>query len=228
MGKITRHPEGISTAKLDSSPLVNFPFPDPTKGPVYFNHFTSYISAEWTETNASSGVMSVSEEGGWLTITNGSSDDNFVSLQQKVAAFKPVANKKLFFAAKFKVSDATQSDLLIGLVAIDTSPLTNTDGIYFTKADGATGLSFVTNASSTASTVSSLTTVVADTEIEVAFVVNGTSSVDYYVGNNTNAAKVATATTNIPAVVMSPTILIQNGEGASKVLKVDYILAAVV
>ena len=46
--------------------------------------------------------------------------------------------------SRFKLSDATQSDALVGLAITDTTAIDGvTDGIFFTKDDGDTNLDFV-------------------------------------------------------------------------------------
>ena len=78
-----------------------------------------------------------------LIISNdyASSDSDF--LQLKGEAFRLSASKKAYFSARFKVSDATQSDFVMGLHITDTSPLDVTDGIFFLKSDGAATISFI-------------------------------------------------------------------------------------
>lgn len=67
--------------------------------------------------------------------------------------FKIEAGKPCYFGAKLTVSDATQSDLLVGLCGTDTT-LTNASsshainvgasGIFFSKIDAATAINFKT------------------------------------------------------------------------------------
>ena len=64
-------------------------------------------------------------------------------MQKTPAAFSFTPGKKAFFKCRFKVSDATQSDVVIGLQVIDTTPLDVTDGIYFLKPDDAATVNFV-------------------------------------------------------------------------------------
>ena len=156
-------------------------------------------------------------------------DDDIVALQKVGESYKFVAGKKLFFKAKFAVSDATQSDFVIGLQITDTTPLAVTDGVYFRKNDGDANLDFVVVKDSTASTATAVATVVAATYITVGFYYNGVNEVVYAASTNSLNPTVLgkLATTNLPDdEELTISFCIQNGEAVAKTLSVDYIFAA--
>ncbi len=93
-----------------------------------------------------------------------------------------------------------------------------TDGIYFEKADADTNWFAVTRASST-ETPRSDTGVAVGTSAFVAFrIVRSTSSATFYI----NGARVATKTTNLPAVAGGPGVMIINSAAAAKTIIADY------
>jgi thiazole synthase ThiGH ThiG subunit len=75
-----------------------------------------------TETQAGATQALTAGDGGLLLLTNTAADDDLVALQKTPAAFTLTAGKRAFFACKFKVSDAAQSDVAIGMQVIDTTP----------------------------------------------------------------------------------------------------------
>jgi hypothetical protein len=147
-----------------------------------------------------------------------------VSLQKKGESFRFESGKALFFEARFKVSDATQSDVVIGLQITDTTPLDVTDGVFFIKADGAATVNFLVEKNNTATTASSIATMADDTYIRLGFYYDGSSAVQYFVNGTYTGSSV---TTNLPDDEdMTVTIAIQNGEAAAKTMTVDYIYVA--
>lgn len=193
---------------------------------VYFNHFTTYDANEWTITTTEAGTGNASEvianeAGGWLLLTNDDADNDNDFLQLKGEAFRFVAGKKLWFEAKLKTSNATESDIVMGLQITDTTPLATTDGVYFIKNDDATGVDFVVVKDSTATTVEDVAVMANNTEIILGFYYDGAATLEYRV----NREKVGTAAvTNLPDDEdLTISFGIQNGSAGAKTLSVDYI-----
>ena len=204
---------------------------DPTQLHTYFNDFDSYISGNWTVTETQAGATQAltNVDGGVLLLTNSAADDDLNALQKVGESFKFEAGKKLFFKARFAVSDATQSDFVIGLQITDITPLAVSDGVYFRKDDGDANLDFVVIKDSTASTASAITTVVANTYITVGFYYNGVDEVVYAAStdslNPTVLGKLAI--TNLPDdEELTISFGIQNGEAVAKTMSIDYIFVA--
>jgi hypothetical protein len=227
---------GVSN-QVPGNPLFQLPYLDPTKYTTYFNDFLTYHADEWTITTTEAGSGDATEAlangpGGWLLITNDDADNDLDFLQLKGEAFKYVATKNMFFKARFKVSDATQSDFVMGLGITDTSPLDTTDGFFFLKSDGAATMDFLIEKDNSATTNSSVATVADDTFLTAAFHYNPH-------GTSTNAgafeifiddALVATETTLTNVTDdedLTISFGIQNGAAAAKTMTVDYIFAAV-
>lgn len=198
---------------------------DPTKSHIYMNDFDHFVAADWTFTKTGAGTTALTDvDGGALLVTNAAADDDAVFGQKVGESFKFVTNKKLFFKSRFKISDATQSDLIMGLVITDTAPLANSDGVYFIKADAETSVSLVVNKNGTATTKTGVATLVADTFVDLAFYYNGVDAIEYAV----NGVKVGTAVvTNLPDDEdLTITLGIQNGEAVAKTMTIDYIFVS--
>jgi hypothetical protein len=193
---------------------------------TYFEDFDYYTAGDWTVTETDAGATQAltDGDGGLLLITNTAADNDLVSLQKKGESFRFESGKALFFEARFKVSDATQSDVVIGLQITDTTPLDVTDGVFFIKADGAATVDFRVEKNNTATTASAIATMANDTYIRLGFYYDGASAVQYFVNGTYTGSSV---TTNLPDDEdMTVTIAIQNGEAAAKTMTVDYVYVA--
>lgn len=191
----------------------------------WFDDFHAYTAGDWTLTTVEAGAGSATEAvgnlaGGVLVVTNDAADDDSDFFQWPKETFKWVSGKKMAFRARFKVSDATQSDLVFGLQITDTTPLAVTDGIYFRKDDGDALLDFVVIKDSTATTKTAIATLVSDTYVEVEFYYNGTEFLLFV----NDVAVGSAAVTNVPDdEELTVSFGIQNGEAVAKILSVDYI-----
>lgn len=228
MGTPTRFTNGIGTAAVTST-NGDYGMPDPTKWITYFNDFHEYVAGDWTITTTEAGSGSATEavtdvQGGGLLITNDDADNDADFFNLKGESFKFVAGKKTFFKARFKVSDATQSDFVMGLQITDTTPLAVSDGVYFMKDDGDASLDFHVEKDGSDTTASAISTVSDDTFLIVGFYYDGKSAIKYYVDDSHLGTSV---TTNLPDdEELTVSFGIQNGAAAAKTMTVDYIFVS--
>lgn len=163
------------------------------------------------------------EIGGALLLTTDANENDGINMQLDGESFELTSGQRLVhFYARLKASEATQSDFLVGLCITDTDLLGGlTDGVYFEKLDGGTGISFVTEKDSTETQTDSLATFAADTYIELEFYwVSG--SVRAYI----NGTLVATHTANIPDdEALTPSLHFLAGSTTAKTLTLDKISA---
>ena len=219
---------GNTVASKHKKDLPMFaPYPSDQTYYMYQNDFFTYNSGDWTITTTEAGTGSATEAvtssaGGALLLTNAAGDNDLDFLQLKGEAFTLAAGKRAFFSSRFKVSDATQSDYVMGLHITDTSPLDVTDGIYFIKADGAATIDLAVEKNNTATTASSIATMANDTFITLSWFIDpDTSNVHYSVNN---AEPLTLADTNLPNDEdLTISFGIQNGEAVAKTMTVDYI-----
>ena len=208
---------------------------DPTKYIVDFNDFMSFNATSGedyiiTNTGAATEVLSSAHgPGGVLLLTNAAADNDLCTLQRPVEAFRFTAGKKLWFAARVKLTNAasevTESDFFCGLIITDTTLEAGiTDGVYFNKPDGTAGtVRLITTMNSTATTQNSVHTFVHDAWVELGFYYDGDRSLEVWV-NNTKVATVPVVlgTSLVNDEDLTVTFGIQNGIGAAKGMAIDY------
>lgn len=231
MAAPTRFPGGVTNVRAPN-PLGMFGMPDPTTWHVFFDDFDRFVAADWTITTVEAGAGSATEaltdvDGGALLITNDAADDDSDFFQKVGESFLMESGKRAFFKARFKVSDATQSDFVMGLQITDTTPLAVSDGIWFQKDDGDANLDVYCGKSSGAGTTSAaaIHTVVSDTFLTVAWYYDGKGNLQYYV-NDVQKGTLTASSTYLPDTELTVSFGIQNGEAAAKTMTVDYIFAA--
>jgi hypothetical protein len=203
----------------------------------FFNDFmrpTDYDTNDWTLTTIEAGAGSATEAignlaGGVLVITNDAADDDYDFFSLAKETFKYVSGKAFEFEARFKVSDATQSEFIMGLAITDTTPLDASDGIFFIKEDGEKTFDLKVVKNSTASTLAGDATtnptlqVADDTYIKVGFYYDGVDAnkIQCFI----NDVRVgALPLTNVPDdEELAITFGLKNGEAVAKIMSVDYI-----
>jgi hypothetical protein len=226
----TNLPNGV-TNNIKQNLLGELTELDPSKVHTFFNDFDTYVAGNWTVTETQAGATQAltDGDGGILLLTNSAADDDLNALQKVGESFRFASGKKLWFKSRFKVSDATQSDFVMGLQITDTTPLAVTDGVYFRKDDGDANLDFVIVKDSTATTATAITTVVSDTYITAGFYYDGKSSISYFAGTDTLDPTFLgkSVLTNLPNDEdLTVSFAIQNGEAVAKTMSVDYILVS--
>lgn len=225
MGTPARFPHGVTNV-APVSPLAQYGLPDPASWHTFFDDFDKYNAADWvvTETGIATQVLA-DEDGGVQLITNAAADNDASFSQLVPESFTFTAGKKLIFKARFRASEATQSDLIMGLQVRDITPLAVSDGVYFQKDDGDALLDFnVTNTSVTVSRLG-VATLVNATYVEAAFYYNGKDEVQVYVDGNLVAA-ILTSTIAVPVTELTVSFGVQNGDAVARTMSVDYILVA--
>ena len=233
----THFPNGISN-RTKGHPLFNYPYLDPSKYYTYFDDFFEYHSGIYTITTTEAGSGNASEEitagaGGQLLITNDNADNDLDFFQLKGEAFRFDSTKRMFFSSRFKVNDATQSDLVMGLQITDTTSLDVTDGIFFIKGDADTQPDFIIEKDNSSTlSVLEMNAMEDDTFVTLSFeydpldVATGGPVFRVY-QDNVQVGEI-TGTTNAPDDEdLTISFGIQNGEAAAKTLTIDFILVAV-
>lgn len=202
--------------------------PDPTKFHQQYNDFNIYTAGDWIITEVGSGTRALTAgDGGLLLVTNAAADNDGNFFQGLVGSFLPVAGKKLFFKAKFKVSDATQSDVIAGLQVIDTTPLSVTDGIFFQKDDGDAHIDVYVRKNTTTGNTQALDVAeMADNTYSTwAFAYDGVATTLFYI-DDACVARLDSSSTYLPDTVLTLSFGIQNGEAVAKTMTIDYVFAA--
>lgn len=228
---------GVSTANRGST-LFNYPRPDPTKVYEYFNDFYTYVAGDWTRTPVGTGTsaLAADEPFGGLLITNSGADDDAVQHQLTTENFTMTAGKKAWFKARFKVSDATECDFVIGLAVLDTTLMGAvsgagvTDGIFFNKDDGDTNLDFQCQKNATTGQLrAAAISTVGTSYMTVGFEYDGLRYIKYFVDDVHKGTLdlTTTQTAFLPDTPLTVSFGLVNGEAAAKTMTVDYLFAAI-
>jgi len=227
MSSPQRFPLGVVNVSSDKT-MGQFLAPDPTKVHLFYDDFDIYTAAQWivTETDAGATEALTDGEGGLLLITNTAAENDAVSMQKVGESFLMATGKKAWFKTKFRVSDATQSDLLMGLVITDTSPLDASDGVFFRKLDGVLTVDFVVVKDSVESEVAGVGTMANNTDIILGWYYDGLLTFYIYVNDVLVGTLSYTATSFPSDEALTPTIHHQTGAAGAQTGTVDYILAA--
>lgn len=230
MATPARFPGGVTNVAPDAA-FGGIGIPDPTSWHVFMDDFDTFTAGDWTITTVEAGAGSATEaltdaDGGVLLITNDAADDDSDFFQKVGESFLLESGKRAAFKARFKVSDATQSDFVMGLQITDTTPLAVSDGIWFQKDDGDANLDVYCGKSSGAGTTSAtaIATVANDTYLTVAWFYDGKSSVKYFV-NDEHKGTLDASSTYLPDTELTISFGIQNGEAVAKTMSVDFICA---
>ncbi len=224
---VTRFPNGVTN--VDANSIFNsLKSPDPNLYHVFSEDFDTYLASDWTVTviGTTPTAALIDGNGGLLALTGTAVDNDGIALQTVKESFFPVAGKKTFFFSRFKLSDATQMDFLVGLQITDTTPFDATDGIYFIKADDAASLSIICRKNATTgSTTAVVGTLANDTFVTVAFFYDGVDRL-YYSLNGTALGYLDASASFLPDAGLAVSFAMLNGAAASKVATVDRIWAA--
>lgn len=235
----TRFPKGVNN-QASNNRFRMLQTLDPTKWVTYFNDFAGHDSlptatdANYTVTKVGTGTVAQANGlGGWSLITNTAGATDSVFIQKLGSAFQWDKTKAMFFAARLKVSDATLSQVIVGLYIQDTTPLDATDGLFFYKNTGAATFNFVSSKGSAQDTLA-CGSFVTDTFKEVAFYypgklsqVGGVSYYQFEVWIDAVLQGYLNVAANVPDTqLISVGVGVQNGEAVAKTLTVDYIYAA--
>ena len=233
----THFPNGVSN-RTKGHPLFNYPYLDPSKYYTYFDDFFEYHSGIYTITTTEAGSGNASEAitsgaGGQLLITNDDADNDLDFFQLKGESFKWDSSKRMFFSARFKTNDATQSEIVMGLQITDTTPLDVTDGIFFLKVDADTKPDLIIEKDNSSSlSVLGMDAMEDDTFVTLSFEYDpldvATGGAVFRAYQDDVQVGEITGTTNAPDdEELTISFGIQNGEAAAKTLTIDFILVAV-
>ncbi len=203
-------------------------FPSPSGvSHVYMNDFDTFAAADWTitETGAGGTVALISGKGGLLRLLNDTADNDNEFMQLVAEGFLFQTTNDIWFEARFKTNDATETDIVFGLQITDTSPLSVTDGVYFIKSDGAATADFKVVKDSTATTTSAVATLADNTFITLGFHYDSArSTTDIYVDKVLVGSSVMTNMPDDEELTLS--FGVQNGAAAAKRIDVDYVMVA--
>ena len=173
------------------------------------------VTATEAAATASSGILNLHLLGGGCEMQSIATEDKGIQIQQG-EAFTPTAGYKIAGGCRIASDDIDQVDFFVGLTTTDTSICASRpdDAIGFSSADASAALQYnvsKTGGTSAATAMTTAVTLVDATYNDIAFVVTGTSKVEFYVDGVLNT----TVTDDIPTVNMGFAIAMLSGEGAT-------------
>ena len=250
----TRMPNGVTNAAPWQT-MGASGIPDPTWAHVYENDFDRFSATEWTTTLVGTGTQALTPyDGGALLLTTTAGATDSIAMQLINASFQLKPGKAAFFKFAGVLSDVVASTLEVGLLATTATPLTAANGIAIIKKAASSALFLRTTiAGVTVDTpfpavCAPVNNVAFELGIEVDYLGNiagffnpttGSNPISAAAGTNNVApaqprgrvASLLQSTANgstpvVPtAVLLAPTIFLQNGAAAAKTLTVDFITA---
>jgi hypothetical protein len=185
--------------------------------------------AGWTVTLVEAGagestVTAGAVSGGALVLTTDNAENDGINMCAQGEAFLPSATSSVWFYIKLQASEATQSDLFVGLSQTDTAILGNLPPrVGFRKVDGSASIAFETEGTGTTS-ISSVATLVADTDIELEFCYDKDSGTLRYYVDGVRKGEI-TPGANLPTTELTPAIHFLTGAAAAETLTVDRLRA---
>lgn len=182
----------------------------------------TYRAADWTVTATGTAPVAASlvPDAKILISTQASTDFSGDNMQILGSRFKLEAGKPLYFGAKLTCSQATQSDLVVGLCGVDTALTAASSahaldigagGAFFSKLDASTAINFKTYTTGTEANTAAVGTL--DTSAhwyEMAW--DGYTLSGYFDG-----VKVASFGSGVTTEVLTPSICFRKGDTAAGV-----------
>ncbi len=222
---VTRYENGATNRDVGDifNSLKTF---DPTRLHTYFEDFDYFTAADWTITEVGAGgtVALMDADGGRLLITTDVLDDDSEFANKIGESFLFAVGTPAFFRAVIQVSEATQSDFIIGLQITDTTPLAASDGVFFRSLDGVATIDFIAEAATVEVAAAAITTVVAAQDLELAFYWDGIDRIWFAVDGATLGS--ITPGASLPAEELTISFGYANGVAGAETMQVDYIYAA--
>lgn len=246
MASPTRFPSGTTNRRVNH-PMGMLPFLDPTKHFVFFDDFTSFVTAAanitgWhkDEVNAGSDPVVTDAANGVIAFTLDNADNDNQHYQWGTNTtvheiFLLAAGKKAWLRTRFKVEDADQDLPMIGLhIAADdpwgTEP---SDQFLFRVNRGVPGaLEFAAGKTNSTEVLVALGALADDTWVTVTAYYDGKDSVQVTretdAGVITNQGTVSvTNGTLLPDTEMTVAFGMEAMDTGTDDMRIDYILAAV-
>lgn len=196
----------------------------------FFKDFVEpYNSSEWDINNTDGGgdtseVCAVNDGvGGELTLTTNDAENDAEQRTYVTESFKLVSGKQLWFEARVKMSAATQSEMMLGLIKSEdltgVSDLMPADGVVFTKDDEDTEIDF--SSSKDGSQIEHTNEATLDTNYHrYGFHFDGAGTINEYI----DGEKVGYAESNIcDDEELAPSFMVKTGSAAARTMTIDYI-----
>jgi hypothetical protein len=206
---------------------------DPNVGFHFFDDFLEGPAAAaatathgWVVTEITSGdIEDAGILGGGLLLTGDTADGDGIQMQG-TESWKPTANKRIWFEARVKVSDADDCDFVVGLADVDSTLVASNpnDICAFIITEGSANITFRVDDDGSNVAVDTGADAADDTWVKLGFLIDGTSTVTPYINGVAYTAKAVTS--GIPDALLAASIGFLTGAAAEKTATVDWIRVA--
>ena len=234
MGTPTRFTYGLATV-AKGKPLGDYPLPDPFHTSsdagldvfTYSNDFTDLgAAAARTITGGAAFALADGLNGiGVLTPVSATA----ASVYRTAATFQFISGNKFWFLHRIKASAIAGAMVLnFGMSKVSGGTIATTDRLYFTKPASSTSLNLVSVVNNVSTTLlTGITTVAADTYLDVGFYYDGTD-LQVFVSDNmiarVSGVTIGSASTTISNALMSPFFGLT--PVATETVTIDYAIIA--
>lgn len=236
----TRYPNGVSTDH-PWGPLACLGAPHPFLYHHWHDDFDQ-LASEYTATKSGAGtIASAAGDGGLILFTTGALAADICSVQMPAAGFARAAiqaGKKMFFMARLKLGEVTNTAFIAGLIQKTATPFTVTDGIYFYKATGAANNLVLRHTVGSANEdlviPTSAYTLAADTFIDLGWYMDRNGEIFAFVSqdflNKPSTEAKGSCESFTPAAIttaaLTPTLAVAAITASAKTMTVDFAMAA--
>jgi hypothetical protein len=235
----TRMPKGLTNA--DSRQTMGAAgTPDPTWAQMYCEDFNTFTTGDFTNTTVGTGTATlVPWDGGAIAVATSAGIADSVYLQLVSASYQNTPGKAMFFKFKGQLSEVINCVFHAGLMATDTTPQDDLNGIYIRKPTGSAALQLVIAVGGVTAVypfpASLLLT--AATNFEVGFMVDYLGNVAGFYNPGTGAKQqntpnipdgrvVSAVAPPLPSVLLAPSLGLLNSAAAIHTLTADFIVAS--
>jgi hypothetical protein len=192
--------------------------------------FDRYRAADWVDTVVGTGtVAQINELGGVLALTTSAGATDAAYLDKVGEVYQFGAGYQTWFASRVSLSDATNTEMVLGLQATDTTPTTSTNGVYFHKPSGGTRVYLVQVSATTGLTTTTDTgyDMLSATYAVFSYYHDANGTVFFSVKDATGTSVAGgSVAANLPTVTQTISFGVLNSNAAVHTMKVDYVFAA--
>tara|TARA_R110000787_G_scaffold37078_1_gene94399 strand:- start:110 stop:799 length:690 start_codon:yes stop_codon:yes gene_type:complete len=219
---------GVTNAARDGD-LSQMGQLDPTKYLTFWDDFIHEpLSTEWTITATSAGtgtsaITTPDTHGGMALITSAANENDGLFAQTIGETFLMASGKKAWLKTRLNISDAIQSDWIVGLHSTDTTPQDATMRFLFESVDGAAAVYFNNDNNTTDSDSSTVATMVDATFLTLGAYWDGAGTIKLY-ADGVHVTTMSDIT--VPAAEMAVGFGALNGSASVETTNIDYIFVA--
>lgn len=195
---------------------------DFVSGPAADAEFDNFWTVTRVEAGGGESTMARADvSGGVLRVTTDANENDGINAQLLGESFKLALGTKLYFGIRMKASEATESDVFVGLAVTDTDILGGvTDRIGFQKLDGSTDVKAMLEKGSSETLTAALATL--DTSYHIyEFYVDELGNVEFFIDGVSVAAPDVANLPNSEELRVSLQFLA--GSTVAKTLDIDWI-----